>query len=594
MPLFPGHNYLGPGNPLPNGEPVDEDDAIAREHDYAYAAAKTKDDIRKADQIAIQKFSKVNNWHATVGATGLRLKNIGESFVGEQLYPDPQDMQRGDKRPKHISPDSTPKKQKPIPPLPPLPTDSTDWSPGEEISGTISEMPNTGQPGSSVAGGAGASVVQTSPLTCPRNESYKKVYRRNFQLYTAGFQFWKTNCKEVNDALGQEVLEPTHGAIHTPLAVMDPGDPALYMNMREFMDVSNTEYATHCKIKITPLGYRLPFATNDATSTYANSQTLIQIGYGIALENSLPVFVSPVTTADADHTKINGYTTFASDDILYSKNANDGLGANIGIPRHWNRYAHFLLEDVQWDLDLLRFYKIENVNDVKGMPVIDYSYEFKNGTLAPQWSGNRADTMKNAASFAVAPAGTVHQHELRSVVGGAEALINVGLSGQIHEQTMDRWYHTNIEKASFMNRTLSQDYNSQMPPLLYFGCMPCQSNAALSPTPTFSDVVVQWKVECELHTTGREEILSYTSASYALDFYDPLFHTITGTRNPLMQMNVFNSFQFVRMGSYAFVNLKGVFEESMETEEAHTEGKQFKPPVRPKTKIIERYSTVRM
>ncbi|KAL1426057.1 hypothetical protein MTO96_018532 [Rhipicephalus appendiculatus] len=28
-----GHRYLGPGNPLRNGDPVDEDDGIAKSHD---------------------------------------------------------------------------------------------------------------------------------------------------------------------------------------------------------------------------------------------------------------------------------------------------------------------------------------------------------------------------------------------------------------------------------------------------------------------------------------------------------------------------------------------------------------------------------
>ena len=44
---------------------------------------------------------------------------------------------------------------------------------------------------------------------------------------------------------------------------------------------------TTCPIKVTPLGYRLPFATNETDSTYTNSQTLIQIGYGIGINNQM-------------------------------------------------------------------------------------------------------------------------------------------------------------------------------------------------------------------------------------------------------------------------------------------------------------------
>lgn len=88
--LFPGHNYLGPGNPVDNGEPVDEDDRTAQIHDRAYESATSDSDIRKADAIAIYDFAQEaiqhNNWHATVGALGLGGKYLLESITGV-LYP---------------------------------------------------------------------------------------------------------------------------------------------------------------------------------------------------------------------------------------------------------------------------------------------------------------------------------------------------------------------------------------------------------------------------------------------------------------------------------------------------------------------------
>ncbi|MEW8544556.1 MAG: hypothetical protein AB2693_13590 [Candidatus Thiodiazotropha sp.] len=33
MVLIPGYRYCGPGNPIPNGEPVNALDAICMEHD---------------------------------------------------------------------------------------------------------------------------------------------------------------------------------------------------------------------------------------------------------------------------------------------------------------------------------------------------------------------------------------------------------------------------------------------------------------------------------------------------------------------------------------------------------------------------------
>ena len=86
MPLLPGHNYLGPGNNLNNGEPVDEDDRIAQEHDIAYSNAVTFNDVQTADLNAVKKFGKealLNfNPHAAIGAIGLLPKVVQQHLTG--------------------------------------------------------------------------------------------------------------------------------------------------------------------------------------------------------------------------------------------------------------------------------------------------------------------------------------------------------------------------------------------------------------------------------------------------------------------------------------------------------------------------------
>lgn len=77
---FPNHKYLGPGNDIENGEPVDEDDEIAKEHDLAYEYSKSHKDIRKADRNAIKKIGR------SIGALGLGIKYGVESLIGVQ-YP---------------------------------------------------------------------------------------------------------------------------------------------------------------------------------------------------------------------------------------------------------------------------------------------------------------------------------------------------------------------------------------------------------------------------------------------------------------------------------------------------------------------------
>lgn len=48
--LIPGWRYCGPGNPLDNGEPVNESDAACRQHDTDFANfAKYKDTMSKKE-----------------------------------------------------------------------------------------------------------------------------------------------------------------------------------------------------------------------------------------------------------------------------------------------------------------------------------------------------------------------------------------------------------------------------------------------------------------------------------------------------------------------------------------------------------------
>lgn len=90
--LWPQHNYLGPGNPSFNGEPVDEADRIAQAHDFNYATSFSKQDIFKSDQVAINQFKESYNsgdggLAALAGETGLSIKHLFESTLNRTIYP---------------------------------------------------------------------------------------------------------------------------------------------------------------------------------------------------------------------------------------------------------------------------------------------------------------------------------------------------------------------------------------------------------------------------------------------------------------------------------------------------------------------------
>lgn len=87
--VLPGYNYLGPGNSLNRGNPVNETDHIAQIHDHQYHNAKTVEEIRASDRQAIKGFSKQalkGSFGGALGAAGIGLKYGVESITGVQ-YP---------------------------------------------------------------------------------------------------------------------------------------------------------------------------------------------------------------------------------------------------------------------------------------------------------------------------------------------------------------------------------------------------------------------------------------------------------------------------------------------------------------------------
>lgn len=93
---LPGYKYLGPGNDMNRGSPINHVDEHAQQHDKAYETAMNKEDVYKADRTFLKDLSDhiidgSDSVYETAGAIsgvlGIGAKHIVEKTIGKTLYP---------------------------------------------------------------------------------------------------------------------------------------------------------------------------------------------------------------------------------------------------------------------------------------------------------------------------------------------------------------------------------------------------------------------------------------------------------------------------------------------------------------------------
>lgn len=473
MPVLPGHYYIGPGNEIDKDikQPIDFDDLIALKHDIKYQQAKNPQDIIDADNEAIGEFlSDVQNPHSVLGAIGLSTKKIADHLFGKPIiYPNIKQQPEMFVPNKRLKQDEL-QLESPI-------EDSN------ESSGNIAPMQEP-QAGGSIAGGTGSSIGNDNVLTTNLSSTTSITFENCFQIYSGAFQFSRRTDTFFSRVPGTDFFS-------TPLCVINPSLLCLYMSVYQYKQLPKIAYATHAEINITPLGYRLPFATNEAASGYANSQTVVQIAKGIGLERHIPIAVVGYSNTDADPTSIEGFNE--SLDIESSIWGNKTqIGAVTGIPRHYNQYASIMQTSAAFGSPmLLKFIDVFNCNDVKGSNFIQYKYDFKNGLLtSPDDFGDVGNILQQ-------------QELLQGVYRGPVTTVIKDRKIQTEQlqypDTNKFGYWDLIEKSYFFSNTLGQEQSPRQPPLIYFGVFPVQSNAALTSKATFSPAVVMWKVSTKLN-----------------------------------------------------------------------------------------------
>ena len=489
----PGYNYLGPGNKLHNGVPINSLDHKAYKHDLNYQQAKTKEDIYAADSQAISEFSQEGPL-GILSAGALGAKTITEQAIGNTIYPNMSQKREAD---------STFEANK-IPKLDP------------EISKFEEKDASGANPGGQVTAMA---------IRRPYEFGAVKKYNKTFQLYTAGYK-WAKHGNDTTFAPSPALWSTDSVLNITSLAVLDPSNLYMYMTPAQRNQLTAGDYAKSCRIRCTPLGFRLPFSTLDTESTWANSATLVQTVHGIGIESHIPTRLARYESATSKLAEVTGLHDPSADDqikTLYGSTSLDDIPASWMIPRHWNQYAHFIAHKDEV-LDLGPYYEINNLQDVKGASIIDYKYEFKNGMLvAPKTMLDHASANLVVDMRMDVPGVTGKQsHPVPD-----HATENVGFKPDNGLYDVD----IGIEKSHILNVLCDNVQSAKAAPKVYFGVLPIQSNAPLAPTANFADVVVQWCIETELVVDCMNTPVYNNDVHYfSTKFWDPSAKTIKQNR----------------------------------------------------------------
>lgn len=289
----PRHNYLGPGNPLNNGEPVDKDDAIARVHDNEYSVARHQQDIFDSDWKAVKEFGRDfvanSNFHSLLGAAGLGVKTGVERTLGQVLYPSGMSKRLRtnsnnsgeiDDDARQINNEATPEKHyrgvaaggspsvsssavgdpaQPGPSIqaPPVSAESS----GESAISIDGDMSSAEKSSGSMGGGNVMQMWAGSPQEQQwQTRHYHKTYR------------WTCNSTLPSYQKPAVVTSPTYfkpGSLYN----MPVQRVSTFLSPQEFEDLGNFPIVkcNGVSMDIHSLGIRLPFTTASATSVTANA-----------------------------------------------------------------------------------------------------------------------------------------------------------------------------------------------------------------------------------------------------------------------------------------------------------------------------------
>lgn len=541
---FPGTNYLGPGTSDLTANVKGVADSVARKHDIAYNQAKSNEDVRAADRAAIKEFiesASSDPVRGYVGAAGIGLKYAAESVIGVQYgggenknkktvgsysksdlelaikdkkahsatYMDTP-PNSAEKRPSNANPGGTVPRRPRLDSAEPGPSDVEPVATGAADADNV-EMAETAAGGAATTFGTAGDNQGPVLIGQGHVPSTERIYTKKFQLETMGFNPVTVDAANLWPGL---YTAPTRQnaakALSTSIAGIDPNVLSWYMSAAEFDDLSKFSIADSCKMTIRPLGYRIPFATNQSISENANSSaTLVQIAYGQGLnhkfDGSLCTLTS-VATNPALPTQVN-YKGLDIQNLLYSGDWASCLGLAPFYNQYYvlNKFATPENKDPSSPF-LMKALTIVNIADVRGEVVAGIDYQFKCAPL--KWHNTFQDSsslyhpgrsnyypVSSNKDVATLPPNTLIP--LRDYTKDAGHLF---LDLEIFADNTLTVSHQ-IEKCNYMSWRPDRPFSSIMPPHLNFGCMPLRSDvpsATGAGTVSCLPVTVIWELSTEL------------------------------------------------------------------------------------------------
>lgn len=418
--------------------------------------------------------------------------------------------------------------------------------------GENAEQPMAAQAGQSTPGGPGSSVV-ANILKNPHSNEVVFKFHKSIKIYTGGYQFKGFQANQFFQT-GTRGL-PTHiGAadrlLITPLAMIDPNNLHWFLSPAEFAALPKWCRMVSSHVKVTPDGYKLPFQTNEANASFANSQTIVYIQTAIGLEEHYLLFNGQYTSAASDLTLVTGLVSTGTapnidlegidiSQIIYgSTQESQPLGCNIGIQRHLNNYMVIVStpdNNAGYSPNLIDNSLVQNINDCKGSPVCEIENHYENGLL--KLGGANSEVYNALASGVILPLGNKSNNahgvnQVSSLTAGSAPIQTrtAGISNSVQEGFFG--YNFPIEKNVFFTRQYNQMTDSKLPVCGYFGVQPVQSNAVLAATPTFSNVSAIWTIqtECDIVCEANQFKDGYSGRKY-MNSWTPFFMTNTGILN---------------------------------------------------------------